>query len=231
MMRCTIWMVSSLAGTSASSATTTSADASPAVHVRVADGGRDEQGRAEARSCRDSPASHSGRTTAGRAADRSGTQATLRFELPPAAANQVVADVRAARVRRLLGNLPRAFDALQRDAHLAFAGRIGQLLDRVAIAIAAAEIHPAVDAGRVALQHLLDQADALEELAPVERRRSAAGCRSGSPSIACSTAWCCPSARMASSTVSPLRDKRRVELLPQRRGRRAVFPASAAAAG
>ena len=81
--------------------------------------------------------------------------------------------MRVAGVGRLLGNLPRALDALQRDAQLAFAGRLGQLLDRVAIAVAAAEVHPAVDARRIALQDLLDEADALEELAPVERRNQA----------------------------------------------------------
>ena len=95
------------------------------------------------------------------------------LELPPPAANQVVADVRAARVGRAHVHLPRALDALQREQQLPFAGRHGQLLDGVAIPVAAAEVHPAVDAGRIALQHLLDEADALEELAPVERRDQA----------------------------------------------------------
>ena len=96
------------------------------------------------------------------------------LELPAAGANQVIADVRAARRRACCTcDLPGALHALQRHAQLALAGRLGQLLDRVAIAVAAAEVHPAVDAGRIALQHLLDQADALEELAPVERRDQA----------------------------------------------------------
>ena len=43
----------------------------------------------------------------------------------------------------------------------------------MAVAIAAAKVHPAVDRRRIALQHLFDQADALEELAPVERRHQA----------------------------------------------------------
>jgi hypothetical protein len=37
------------------------------------------------------------------------------------------------------------------------------------VAVAAAEVHLAVDPGWIPLQHLLDEADALEELAPVER--------------------------------------------------------------
>ena len=37
--------------------------------------------------------------------------------------------------------LPGALDALERDAQLPFAGRLGQFLDRVPIAIAAAEVH------------------------------------------------------------------------------------------
>ena len=72
-------------------------------------------------------------------------------------------------VVRSLGNLTCALDAAQRDAHLRFACRLRQLFDRLAIAIAAAEIHQAVHSGRVALEHLFDEAHALEELAPVER--------------------------------------------------------------
>ena len=43
----------------------------------------------------------------------------------------------------------------------------------MAVAVAAAEVHPAVDARRIPLQHLLDEAHALEELAPVEGRNQA----------------------------------------------------------
>jgi len=61
----------------------------------------------------------------------------------------------------------------QRDAELCFTRRIGQFLDRMAIAIAAPEIHSSVDAGRIAMEHLFDETDALEELAPVKRRDEA----------------------------------------------------------
>ena len=91
------------------------------------------------------------------------------LERPAAGADQVVADVRRAIVGRAHVHLPRALDALERQQQLRLTRRPRQLLDRMPVAIAAAEVHLAVDAGRVALEHLLDQADALEELAPVER--------------------------------------------------------------
>ena len=95
------------------------------------------------------------------------------LELVPAAANQVVPDVGLARIRGLHVNLAGALDALQCEEQLAFAGGRRQVLHGMAVAIAAAEVHPAVDARRVALQHLLDQAHALEELTPVEGRNQA----------------------------------------------------------
>jgi hypothetical protein len=69
--------------------------------------------------------------------------------------------------------LPRPFDALERQQELAFAGGNGKFFDGVAIAIAAAEVHPPVNAGGIALQHLFDEADALEKFTPVERRDQA----------------------------------------------------------
>ena len=80
-----------------------------------------------------------------------------------------MADVRRRVVRCSQVHLPGALDGLQRQPQLRVARRARQLLDRVAIAVAAAEIHAPVDAGGIALQHLLHQADALEELAPIER--------------------------------------------------------------
>ena len=91
------------------------------------------------------------------------------LERAAAGANQVIAHVRRAIVGRAHVHLPGSFDALESQQQLRLPGRPGQLLHRVAVAVAAPEIHLAVDARRVALQHLLDQADALEELAPVER--------------------------------------------------------------
>ena len=76
--------------------------------------------------------------------------------------------MRCARIGRLRVRLAGALDRLQREQELAVAGRRGELLDRVAIAVAAAEVHSRVDGRGIALQHLLDQADAFEELAPVE---------------------------------------------------------------
>ena len=73
----------------------------------------------------------------------------------------------------LRDRLPGALDRLQRDPHLRVSGRGRQLLDRLALPVAAEEVHPSVRAGGIALQHLLDQADRLEILAPVERRAEA----------------------------------------------------------
>ena len=90
------------------------------------------------------------------------------LERAAAGANQVIAHVRRAIVGRAHVHLPGPFHALERQQQLRLPRRPGQLLHGVAVAVAAAEIHLAVHARRVALQHLLDQADALEELAPVE---------------------------------------------------------------
>ena len=79
-----------------------------------------------------------------------------------------MADVRIAGIRVPHVDLPRTLDTLQRDQQLPFAGRHGELLDGVAIAVTAAEVHPPVDAGRIALEHLLDVAHAFEELTPIE---------------------------------------------------------------
>ena len=90
------------------------------------------------------------------------------LERPAAGANQVIADVRRAIVGRAHVHLAGPLDALEREQQLGLTRRQRQLLDRMPVAVAAAEVHLAVDAGGIALQHLLDQADALEELAPVE---------------------------------------------------------------
>ena len=65
------------------------------------------------------------------------------------------------------------FHAFQREQQLSLSRRHGEFLDCVAISVAAAEVHPAVHARRVTLEHLLDEAYALEEFTPVERRNEA----------------------------------------------------------
>ena len=91
-------------------------------------------------------------------------------------ADQVVAR-RGPRVvgRRPLGDLPRTLDAPERHTQLGVAGGLRQLLHGLPVAVAAVEVHAAVHRGRIALQHLLDQADALEVERPVERRRRTGG--------------------------------------------------------
>ncbi len=130
----------------------------------------------------------------------------------------------------LRADLAGALDALQRDAQLLVAGGLGELFDGVAIAIAAAEVHPAVDAGRIALQHLLDQADALEELAPVERRDQA----QAADQVGHRRLFGSLMAALGADGVLdrlPARGERRIELAPQRRGRRAVFARALQQAG
>ena len=62
-----------------------------------------------------------------------------------------------------VGRLPRGFDRIERHAHLRIAAsQVGQLLDGLPLPIAAEEIHARVDAGRIAPQRLLDEADGLD---------------------------------------------------------------------
>jgi hypothetical protein len=92
------------------------------------------------------------------------------LELKAARTDQIEADVSVALARRPFGDLPCALDGFERDAQLRLSGRLGHLLHGVAIAIPAPKVHAAVDPHRVAPQNLFDQAHALEELGPVERR-------------------------------------------------------------
>ncbi len=60
------------------------------------------------------------------------------LETGPAGTDQVVADVRRLGVHAFLFGGPAGdFDRPQRGAHLGFAGRLGQLFDRVAVAVPA----------------------------------------------------------------------------------------------
>src|SRR5438094_769749 len=89
---------------------------------------------------------------------------------PAPSSGQVVAYVCGSGAgAQLLRRLTRALDRAQRDPHLGLAGRVCQRLDSVAVAIATREVHTAVDARRVALEDLFDQADALDVLVPIER--------------------------------------------------------------
>src|SRR3954466_9325456 len=63
------------------------------------------------------------------------------FELLPAAADQVIADVRFTGIRRTFCDLPRTFDTLECHTHLALASGFSQLFDGVAVVVAAGEIH------------------------------------------------------------------------------------------
>ena len=91
-----------------------------------------------------------------------------------AAGDQVVADV----MPPVAGGLVAARDVRQLDRAADDVGlgppcALGELLDRVAVAIARREVHQRVRAGRVAAQQLLDEADALEKQRPVDGRHPA----------------------------------------------------------
>ncbi len=64
----------------------------------------------------------------------------------------------------------RALDRAQRHAHLRLAGRLGELLHGLPVAIAALEVHARVDRRRIPPQDLLHETDPLHVAAPVERR-------------------------------------------------------------
>ena len=69
----------------------------------------------------------------------------------------------------LRGRLAGALDRPQRDPHLRVSARRREFLDRLALSIAAEEVHPSVRAGGIALQDLLDQTHRLDILAPIDR--------------------------------------------------------------
>ncbi len=140
----------------------------PAVGVRVHDRRADEQPCPE----RDG-AEIDGRRTAEEEPThtfaRMGAPRDALLECQTAAADQVIPDVRAAVVGRLRPNLPCPLDRFECQPELRVARRLGQLFHRVPVPVPASEVHAAVHAGGIPLQHLFDEADLLEEFTPVER--------------------------------------------------------------
>jgi hypothetical protein len=93
------------------------------------------------------------------------------LELRTALSQQMVADVARPFVVRIpLLGLDRAFDGPERDAHLGLPAGLGELLDDLTVAVPRGEVHPLVDARGVAVEDLLDLADALEVESPVQGR-------------------------------------------------------------
>ena len=93
----------------------------------------------------------------------------VQLEVVAPSADEVVADVRR-RVggRAARGGLARVLNRLQRQVHLRLSRGVGNLLDRLALLVAAQEIHAAIHAGRIAPQGVFDEAHVLEVLAPVQ---------------------------------------------------------------
>ena len=114
-----------------------------------------------------------GEDEASYATKETGTVRHVGLEIGAAPADEMVADVgRPARAAALAG-LARALHRPEGHPELAVPGAVGQVLHGLAVAVAAQEVHPPVDRGRVPLQHSLDEAHRLEVLAPVEGRREA----------------------------------------------------------
>jgi hypothetical protein len=95
------------------------------------------------------------------------------LEIGAALADEMVTDVDRAPGDAALSGLPRALDGPEGHPELTLPGAVGQILHRLAVAVAAQKVHAAVDGGRVTLQHPLDEAHRLEVLAPVEGRAEA----------------------------------------------------------
>ena len=97
------------------------------------------------------------------------------LERSAAAIQEVIPDMgRAVERQDLSGGagglcLPGAFNGAEGHAHLCLARRRREFLDRLTLSVPAEKVHARVGAGRIALQRLLDQADRLEEVLPVER--------------------------------------------------------------
>ena len=83
--------------------------------------------------------------------------------------NQIIARIRKARVARLsvcLVRVPRRHDSRFGHLQLGEAGAAGELFDRGAVKVARREIHLGKSVSP--LEYLVDQADALEQLSPID---------------------------------------------------------------
>ncbi len=82
-----------------------------------------------------------GEDEAPRAAKRARAVRHVGLEIGPALADQMVADVDRASGKAAFGRLARALDSAQGDPQLPLAGPVGQVLHRLAVAVAAQEVH------------------------------------------------------------------------------------------
>ena len=146
-------------------------DGDAAVAVRVGD----EAGHRERRDAGDRAEIAEHRMTVEEAREpvaQRGRIAHFLFEPEAPSRDQVVADVMGAVVLRS-GPLRVGcqFHRAARDVLLRRLGATGELLDGVAVAVARREIHARVRARGIFAEDLLDQADALEEDRPLDRRQ------------------------------------------------------------
>src|SRR5450755_1545263 len=91
------------------------------------------------------------------------------LEVPATFPDEMVPNVGcAARCRASLGRLAGALDGPQGNSQLTFSRGVCQLLHRLSVPVPTEEIHAGVHIRRVALQHLLNETDRFEILAPVQ---------------------------------------------------------------
>jgi hypothetical protein len=84
------------------------------------------------------------------------------FEVASTAADQVVADVREGLPFAALPRLARALHRTEGRAHLRLPRGLGELLHRLAIAVTARKVHPAVDRRGIAPEDLFHEAHLLD---------------------------------------------------------------------
>ena len=227
MIRCRIWIVSSLAGTSVSSATTRERGAAPAVQPGIGRRRRPRAARVPARDGAEIAGRRRMRRTAGAAAGRS--RAPRRCCARTAGVRRRSGDTRCARRARrdrLDVHLPRALDALQREQQLPFTCRTRQALRRRGgsgrdCGNPSGRTRPAGSRCSTCSTRLTLSKNSLQSNVEIRRRlpiRLAIA--------ACSAAWCCPSARIASSIVCPRAASACIELALQRRADGAVARAT-----
>src|SRR5438552_9824414 len=96
------------------------------------------------------------------------------FQVGESPVDQIEADVRRSIVAPFavcvrLGQL----NGLRSDLGLCQATLLGDALDRVTITVAGRKLHRAINVLRIAAQYSLDDADAFDEIAPVDRAQEA----------------------------------------------------------
>src|SRR5688500_2067944 len=92
---------------------------------------------------------------------------------PPAVHQEVSNMTRPAVRASVAGGARGEFGGLARHVFFGYRAALGDLLDRVAVAVARGKIHRRIDAGRVGPKRLFHHAHRLDKIAPFRRREEA----------------------------------------------------------